>query len=102
MVPKDASANEPNQPRDHQESEAELAPIDFSTFVLSLGSSAMVNLGKLSADGESPAVNRPAAKQIIDILGILEQKTSGNLDQSESKLLKSLLHDLRVQYIQCK
>jgi hypothetical protein len=41
----------------------------------------------------------PAAKQIIDILGVLEEKTRGNLNDSEDKLLKSLLYDLRVQYV---
>ncbi|ACY18498.1 DUF1844 domain-containing protein [Haliangium ochraceum] len=77
-----------------------LGPLDFSTFILSLGSSAMVNLGRMPAPGSTaPSVDLPAAKQIIDILGILEEKTRGNLDDSEEKLIKSLLYDLRVQYV---
>ncbi|MBT8495996.1 MAG: DUF1844 domain-containing protein [Deltaproteobacteria bacterium] len=77
-----------------------LAPIDFSTFIMSLASSAMVNLGKIEApDGETPPADLQAAKQIIDILGILEDKTKGNLSDSEGKLLTSLLYDLRVQYV---
>jgi len=77
-----------------------LAPIDFSTFVMSLGSSAMVNLGKLDApEGAEVAVDLAAAKQIIDILGILEEKTKGNLNDSEAKLIQSLLYDLRIQYV---
>jgi len=77
-----------------------LAPMDFSTFVLSLGSSAMVNLGKVQPpEGMASAVDLAAAKQIIDILGILEEKTKGNLTDSEAKLLGSLLYDLRVQYV---
>jgi len=77
-----------------------LAPMDFSTFVLSLGSSAMVNLGKVQPpEGVSATVDLVAAKQIIDILGILEEKTKGNLTDSEAKLLGSLLYDLRVQYV---
>ena len=68
-----------------------LGPMDFATFVLSLGSSAMVHLGRIPAPGGSaPQIDLPAAKQIIDILGMLEEKTRGNLDQSEEKLLKSL------------
>lgn len=77
-----------------------LAPLDFATFVLSLASSALVNLGRLPPpEGTEARPDLPAAKQIIDILGILEEKTRGNLDDSEDKLLKSLLYDLRVQYV---
>jgi hypothetical protein len=77
-----------------------LAPMDFSTFVLSLGSSAMVNMGQVPApEAEEPTVDLAAAKQIIDILGVLEEKTRGNLDNSEDKLLKSLLYELRIHYV---
>jgi hypothetical protein len=77
-----------------------LPPLDFSTFVLSLGSSCMVNLGRVEGpDGKMPAPNLPAAKQMIDILGILEEKTRGNLDESEAKLLSTLLYDRRVQFV---
>lgn len=77
-----------------------LPALDFSTFVMSLGSSCMVNLGKIEGpEGETIEPNLPAAKQMIDILGLLEEKTRGNLDESESKLLTSLLYDLRVQYV---
>ena len=63
----------------------------------------MVNLGKVAGpDGEALEPNLPAAKQMIDILGLLEEKTRGNLDESEAKLLTSLLYDLRVQYVDAK
>jgi hypothetical protein len=42
----------------------------------------------------------PIAKQIIDTLGMLEEKTKGNLDQDEERLLKAVLYDLRMRYIQ--
>lgn len=81
-------------------SEPTLPPLDFSGFVLSLASSAVVNLGHGEGDGDAPApVDLAAAKQIIDILALLEEKTRGNLEASEEKLLKSLLYDLRVQYV---
>ena len=80
-----------------------LAPMDFSTFVLSLSSSAMVNLGQMPGPDDSETrVDLEAAKQIIDILGILQEKTQGNLDESEHKLLDSLLYDLRVQYVDAR
>lgn len=69
-------------------------------FVMSLGSSAMVNLGQIPAPDDADVhIDLAAAKQIIDILGILEEKTRGNLDTSEAKLLSSLLYDLRVHYV---
>lgn len=98
-----SSTGEPDTSHDEledQEPRQALAPLDFATFVMSLGSSAMVHLGHLPPpEGTEPRVDLAAAKQIIDILGILEEKTRGNLDDSEDKLLKSLLYDLRVQYV---
>jgi len=77
-----------------------LGPIDFSTHVLSLASSAMVALGTMHAPGDKPLeVDLEAAKYLIDVLGMLEEKTKGNLDESETKLLQSLLYDLRVAYV---
>lgn len=80
-----------------------LTPMDFSTFVLSLASTAMVNLGIVDAeDGNDIGEKRPpdlqAARQLIDMLGVLEEKTRGNLSEAEDKLLRSLLYDLRVHY----
>lgn len=60
----------------------------------------MVHLGQVAGpDGDKPTPNLAAAKQMIDILALLEVKTKGNLDESESKLLQSLLYDLRVQFV---
>lgn len=75
--------------------------MDFSTFVMSLASSAMVNLKQVPAPpgAEDLPMDLQAAKQIIDILGLLEEKTRGNLDESESKLLTSLLYDLRMKFV---
>ena len=76
-----------------------LPPLDFSTFVLSLGSSVQVHLGAVEGlDGQHHR-DLASAKQVIDILGILEEKTRGNLSDGEEKLLRSLLYDLRVQFV---
>ena len=93
------SADDADGP-DAPEAQQSLAPLDFSTFIMSLGSSAMVNLGEIPPPGGSqPQVDLDAAKQMIDILGILEEKTRGNLDESEARLLQNLLYDLRVHYV---
>jgi hypothetical protein len=77
-----------------------LGPIDFSTHILSLASSALVALGKMPApDGASPPVDLETGRYLIDVLAMLEIKTKGNLDEAESKLLASLVYDLRVAYV---
>ena len=89
------SSRDPDEPP-----EPGLSPIDFSTFVMSLGSSAMVNLGLIPVPGtDEVTCDLASAKQMIDILGILEEKTRGNLDDAETRLLASLLYDLRVKYV---
>jgi hypothetical protein len=73
-------------------------PCDFNTFIMSLATGAMMNLGKPGPDGTSPPVNLPLARHSIDILALLEEKTSGNLSGSEERLLSQLLYDLRMRY----
>jgi hypothetical protein len=77
-----------------------LGPIDFSTHVLSLASTALIALGKMPApDGREMPIDLETARHLIDVLGMLEQKTRGNLDEAEMKLLGSLTYDLRVAYV---
>jgi len=87
-------------PASDEEAPQALPPLDFSTFVLSLASTAMVHLGQLPRpDSEGVMRDLPAAKQAIDMLTMLEEKTRGNLDESEEKLMRSVLYDLRVAYV---
>jgi hypothetical protein len=87
-------------PPSDEEAPQALPALDFSTFVLSLASTAMVHLGQLPRpEGEAVQRDLPAAKQAIDMLNMLEEKTRGNLDDSEQKLLRSVLYDLRVAYV---
>ena len=77
-----------------------LGPVDFSTHVLSLASTAMIALGKMPGpDGKAHPVDLETARHLIDVLAILEVKTKGNLDETESKLLASLVYDLRVAFV---
>lgn len=73
---------------------------DFSTFVLSLGSSALLHLGE-TPDPETgrPNIDLPMAKHIIDTLCILQQKTTGNLTPEEERLLADLIYELRVIFV---
>lgn len=81
--------------------ERPLPPMDFTTFCLSLASSAMIHLGHApSPDSGATEKSLPLAKQTIDILVLLEEKTRGNLTTEEGKLLSTLLYDLRMRYVQ--
>ncbi|MFU8803881.1 MAG: DUF1844 domain-containing protein [Bradymonadaceae bacterium] len=75
--------------------------IDFGGFIISLGTSCMVNLGKFE-NPETGAVHKDldAAKQVIHILNMLRDKTRGNLEPEEERLLSSLIHDLKVAFVQ--
>ena len=78
-----------------------LPPADFSTFILSLGSSALIHLGDLEPPGEdAKRRDLPMAKHTIDLLTLLRQKTKSNLTPEEDKLLESLLYDLRLRYVE--
>ncbi|MEP6863900.1 MAG: DUF1844 domain-containing protein [Deltaproteobacteria bacterium] len=73
------------------------APVDFSTHVLSLASTALIALGKMPApDGQPHPVDLETARHLIDVLAMLEVKTKGNLEEAEGRLLASLVYDLRV------
>ena len=72
--------------------------INFATFVVSLNSSALV------ADPvtKKTSKNLALAKQTIDILGMLKEKTQGNLTSDEENMLRSVLYDLRMLYVKEK
>ncbi len=82
-----------------------LAPMDFSTFIVSLGSSVMVYLGQgggPEGSDASPERNLPMARQTVDILAMLETKTAGNLTDEESKLLSNVLYQVRMACLEAE
>ena len=83
-------------------SEHETLPsIDFATFVLSLSHSALMHLGEVpDPDTNATQVDLVLAKQNVDILGLLEEKTKGNLTGDEERLLAQVLFDLRMRYVE--
>jgi hypothetical protein len=75
--------------------------MNFSTFVISLSTQALAHLGEIPHPIDNQvAVDLAGAKELIDILGILKDKTQGNLDASESALLEHMLYDLRIKYVE--
>lgn len=104
-VAADADRGKPKPPRPPHTAKDQtlpsLPPVEFATFVLSLGSSALMHLGEVEQPGSGKLEkNLPMAKHSIDILSMLESKTRGNLDPSEAQLLENLLFDLRLRYVE--
>src|SRR5262245_9472087 len=84
-----------------QTADAHLPELSFSTFVLSLSTQALAHLGEIpNPIDNTTSRDLPAAKQLIDILGILQEKTKGNLDAAEGSLLENMLYDLRLRYVE--
>ena len=78
-----------------------LPEINFSAFVISLSTQALMNLGEI-ADPLTGKVESDVAvaKQMIDIIGMLKDKTKGNLNASEDRLVEDILFDLRMKYVE--
>lgn len=75
--------------------------LNFATFIVGLSTEALAALGEMPhpATGQSGRDLR-AARQLIDILGILRDKTRGNLDRDEESLFEAILYDLRMKYVE--
>jgi len=75
--------------------------LTFSTFVLSLSTSVLVNLGELPDPLKNEKdINLPIAKQTIGLIEMLMEKTKGNLTEDEDRLIDSMLYDLRMKYVE--
>jgi hypothetical protein len=96
----------PSQPTAGQMKEPPPAPapdleINFSTFVISLSTQALAHLGEIPDPiHNAVATDLAAAREMIDILGMLREKTKGNLDRAEQALLDNILYDLRMRFVQ--
>jgi hypothetical protein len=77
--------------------------VNFASFVLSLSTSVMYHFGDFPDPvSKKSDRNLPAAKQTIDILSMLKEKTSGNLDENEKSLIDGMLFELRMRYVKEK
>jgi Domain of unknown function (DUF1844) len=107
-----SDAAEPSAPADQAGSTEEVPPqaeshawsdepVNFSTFLLGLSTQALLHLGEIEDPGTGHRErDLGAAKHVIDILGILRDKTKGNLEQGEERLLDAVLYDLRMKYVE--
>lgn len=95
------ASSETRSAPDREFQEFPLPEVDFSTLILSMSSSAIVHFGDY-VDPKSGKTERnlPLAKHTIDMLGMLQEKTRGNLNPDESRLLENVLYNLRLRYLE--
>jgi hypothetical protein len=77
-----------------------LPQLDFSTFVLSIIGTAYVHLGDAPEPEGQSGRDLALARQDIDLLGLLQEKTKGNLSGEEERLLDQALYDLRLRFVE--
>jgi len=89
-----------SQGADSPEQQAVLPEINFINFLFSISTSALIQLGEIEDPISNQTVkNLPLAKQTIDLIGMLQDKTKGNLTPDENKLMENILFDLRMRYV---
>ncbi len=77
-----------------------LGPVGFEHLVQSMYMTAMMGLGAGTQPGEKPRIDLMGARQTIDLLAVLAEKTKGNLTQDEQRLLESALFELRMMFLE--
>ena len=94
----------PPSPHDHDDialpdTSDRLPPLDFTTFILSLSTSVLASLGEIPGPEGHVSTDLSLARQTIDIIGMLREKTHGNLSGEEERLLDQVLLDLRMKFV---
>jgi hypothetical protein len=91
---------EAKEDRKEEKGGGPLPEVTFSNFVFSLSTQALIQLGEIQDPESKKAMkNLPLAKQTIDLIGMLKEKTRGNLTKEEQALVDSALYDLRMRYV---
>jgi hypothetical protein len=88
-------------PEDALQHEDFFTGFNFSALILSLSTSVLVNLGELPDPiSNEKGINLPIAKQTISVIEMLNDKTKGNLNADEDRLINNMLYDLRMKYVE--
>ena len=75
-------------------------PVGFENLVQQLYLSAMIQMGAGTQEGQRPRVDILGARQTIDLLGVLAEKTKGNLSDTEDRMLQTVLFDVRMAFLE--
>ncbi len=90
-------------PREETYESPPLPEVNFSSLILSLSSTAFLHLGEIPDPGTGEKKKDiPLAKHVIDTIGMLKQKTEGNLTPEEKQLVENILTDLRIRFVKAK
>ena len=82
------------------EQDVPLPEINFISFLFSLSTSTLIQLGEIEDPiSKKKDKNLPLAKQTIDLIGMLQEKTKANLTPNEEKMMENILYDLRMRYV---
>jgi len=99
QAPGEGKTQETGREADSAKEEA-LPEIDFNSFIFSLSTSALIQLGEIEDPfTQKLGKNLPLAKQTIDLIGMLKEKTKGNLTSQEERVIENILYDLRMRYV---
>ncbi len=104
-TPKAQAAEEKTEPERAPEQETASAsargPVDFTSFVLGMAQTALFQMGLIQLPGsEQPKKDMPGARQTIDIIAMIEEKTRGNLTDDEKKVINDTLFQLRMAFVE--
>jgi hypothetical protein len=88
------------EPKAEPSQKREAKPLDFPSFVISLANTALFQMGLVKAPDAEPYLDMNGARQTIDLIAMLEEKTRGNLTVEEEKLIKETLFQLRLAFVE--
>ena len=83
----------------HEQQRSRTPKLDFTSFILSLASSALMQLGEVPDPSGQKSSDPESAHQTIDLIGMLKEKTQGNLSAEETQLIEAVLYELRMKYV---
>ena len=94
-------SKEHKKPQDETSKEVPLPEVDFPSFIMSLSTSVFIHLGEIpDPTTNEKTINLPLAKQTIDLISMLKEKTEGNRSKDEDKLMDELLYNLRMKFLE--
>ncbi len=98
--PREEKPEPKDEKKEEQRREIPLPEVNFSNFVFSLSTQALIQLGEIQdPESKGTAKNLSLAKHTIDLIGMLKEKTKGNLTKEEEALVDTALYDLRMRYV---
>lgn len=86
----------------HVKQESTLPKIDFTTFLLSISSAAFMGLGLGPDLGDDSKIDLDLARQNIDLLELMQEKTRGNRTPEEDRLLEQILFETRMRFVEAQ